>query len=98
MYLGRMAELADAETLYEDPKHPYTQALISAVPIPDPRIERTRKRMVLEGDVPSPINPPSGCTFHTRCPFAMDRCKTEVPAFRDVGGGHHVACHLMDDA
>ena len=98
MYLGRMAELADAETLYEDPKHPYTQALISAVPIPDPKIERTRQRIVLEGDVPSPINPPSGCTFHTRCPYAMDRCKTEVPAFRDVGDGHHVACHLMDDA
>jgi oligopeptide transport system ATP-binding protein len=98
MYLGRMVELAPAEDIYRDPRHPYTQALISAVPIPDPDIERTRDRIVLKGDVPSPINPPSGCTFHTRCPFVMDRCKAEAPEFRDTGAGHWVACHLMDDA
>ncbi|TDP64344.1 ABC transporter ATP-binding protein [Bradymonas sediminis] len=97
MYLGRMAELTDADTLYEKPLHPYTEALISAVPIPDPEVEATRKRIVLEGDVPSPLNPPSGCVFHTRCPYAFERCKKDVPDFREVEPGHWVACHLTDE-
>jgi len=97
MYLGRMAELTDADTLYEKPLHPYTEALISAVPIPDPEVEATRKRIVLEGDVPSPLNPPSGCVFHTRCPYAFERCKKDVPEFKEVEPGHWVACHLSDE-
>lgn len=97
MYLGRMAELTDADTLYEKPLHPYTEALISAVPIPDPEVEATRKRIVLEGDVPSPLNPPSGCVFHTRCPYAFERCKKDVPEFKEVEPGHWVACHLTDE-
>ena len=97
MYLGRMVEIADSQSLYTDPRHPYTQALISAVPIPDPAVEATRERIVLQGDVPSPLNPPPGCTFHTRCPFAWERCKRESPPLRDTGGGHRVACHLTDE-
>lgn len=97
MYLGRLAELTDSDTLYEKPLHPYTEALISAVPIPDPGIEATRKRIVLKGDVPSPLNPPSGCVFHTRCPYAWERCKKEVPEFKEVEPGHSVACHLTDE-
>jgi oligopeptide transport system ATP-binding protein len=98
MYLGRMAELAEADALYNDPRHPYTRALISAVPIPDPEIEQTRERIVLQGDVPSPLNPPSGCTFHTRCPFVMERCKREVPQLVEVAPNHQVACFLVDAA
>lgn len=97
MYLGNMVELATGEDLYERPSHPYTRALISAVPIPDPEVEETRERIVLEGDVPSPINPPSGCVFHTRCPFAWERCKKEKPAFHDIAQGHFVRCHLVEE-
>jgi len=94
MYLGKIVELTSKQALYDNPLHPYTQALLSAIPIPDPTL--TRERVILEGDVPSPINPPSGCRFHTRCPVAKDICKQEEPAFADVGGGHFVACHLVE--
>jgi oligopeptide/dipeptide ABC transporter ATP-binding protein len=93
MYLGRIVEFADADDVYRDPRHPYTRALISAIPEPNP--QRVRERIVLSGDVPSPINPPSGCPFHTRCPHATERCRVEQPALREVPGrtGHTVACH-----
>jgi len=94
MYLGKMVELADRDELYDNPLHPYTKALLSAVPIPDPVIEKKRERIILTGDVPSPINPPSGCHFHTRCPYVMDVCKVDEPAFAAQGSGHYVACHL----
>jgi oligopeptide transport system ATP-binding protein len=92
MYLGRVVEVATAEELYANPLHPYTEALLSAVPIPDPKIKR--KRIVLQGDVPNPIRPPSGCHFHTRCPIAEPRCSTEVPTLKSAGGRHQVSCHL----
>jgi oligopeptide transport system ATP-binding protein len=91
MYLGKMAESANAEELYQDPKHPYTQALLSAIPIPDPNYKK--ERVILRGDVPSPLNPPGGCYFHPRCPIAKENCKSEVPNFREVGGSHCVSCH-----
>jgi oligopeptide transport system ATP-binding protein len=94
MYLGKLAELTDRDELYDNPLHPYTQALLSAVPIPDPVIEEKRQRTILEGDVPSPANPPLGCNFSTRCPRVMDVCHEVDPEFRDLGGGHWVACHL----
>lgn len=94
MYLGRMVELSDREELYRNPLHPYTQALLSAVPIPDPDVQK--ERIILQGDVPSPADPPKGCAFHPRCPHVMDICKEERPAFEDQGGGHFVACHLMN--
>ncbi|MGC4108678.1 MAG: dipeptide ABC transporter ATP-binding protein [Thermomicrobiales bacterium] len=94
MYLGKIVEMADRNELYDDPLHPYTKALLSAVPIPDPVIERKRERIILTGDVPSPINPPSGCHFHTRCPYVMDVCKQIDPIFADQGRDHWVACHL----
>ena len=94
MYLGRIVEIASSRALYTDPKHPYTEALLSAVPIPDPSVKR--KRIVLTGDVPNPINPPKGCHFHPRCPKAMDRCRNEAPILKDLGQGHMAACHLND--
>jgi len=94
MYLGRIVEVAPARDLYTSPRHPYSEALLSAVPIPDPSLKR--KRMVLQGDVPSPLNPPAGCHFHPRCPRAMARCATEVPLLREVAPGRMAACHLND--
>ncbi len=94
MYLGKIVELAANNDLYDNPLHPYTKALLSAVPIPDPKIEKKRERLILTGDVPSPINPPSGCHFHTRCPYVMPVCKEIEPLFADQGSGHFVACHL----
>jgi len=92
MYLGKIVELASDAALYNNPQHPYTEALLSAVPIPDPTAQK--KRIILEGDVPSPINPPSGCHFHTRCPYKEKICEEIEPEFKDIGGGHWVACHL----
>ncbi|HET9260123.1 MAG TPA: dipeptide ABC transporter ATP-binding protein [Acidimicrobiia bacterium] len=96
MYLGKIMELADSDTLYADPKHPYTKALLSAVPVPDPKVEAQRKRVILEGDIPSPANPPPGCPFNTRCPEAQERCVLEVPEWRELGTGHWVACHFAE--
>jgi len=92
MYLGRIVELAERSALFANPQHPYTQALLSAVPVPDPRAKP--QRLILQGEVPSPIKPPSGCHFHTRCPYAEARCRTEVPLLRDITPGHSAACHL----
>jgi oligopeptide transport system ATP-binding protein len=94
MYLGKIVEIADRTALYEEPLHPYTRALLSAVPIPDPAVEATRERTVLGGEVPSPLNPPAGCVFHPRCPIAVGRCSAEIPPLRDLRGAHRGACHL----
>ena len=95
MYLGRIVEITGSDELYDNPLHPYTQALLSAVPIPDPVIDRQRKRILLTGDVPSPVNPPSGCNFHPRCSVASDICKEQVPELKNIGGEHWVACHRV---
>ncbi|MEL6298448.1 MAG: dipeptide ABC transporter ATP-binding protein [Pseudomonadota bacterium] len=96
MYLGRIVELASRDALFENPLHPYTRALMSAAPMPDPRAKK--ERIILTGDVPSPANPPSGCHFHTRCPFAIDRCRSEAPQLRTMPGGHQVSCHLVESS
>ena len=96
MYLGRLAELATREELFDNPLHPYTKALLSAVPETDPEHERTRTRQILQGDVPSPLNPPTGCRFHTRCPIAMDVCSKVIPAWQEAKPGHLVACHAVN--
>lgn len=97
MYLGRLVELTSSKTLYEQPLHPYTQALLSAIPIPDPDVEASRERIILRGELPSPINPPSGCVFRTRCPFAMEICKKKKPKWKEVDDNHFVACHLFNN-
>jgi len=96
MYLGKMVELADADEIYNRPLHPYSKSLLSAVPVPDPKIARANKRIVLTGDIPSPLNAPSGCPFRTRCPYASEQCAQEMPEFKEVSKGHFVACHNLD--
>ena len=96
MYLGKFMEMASGIEIAANPLHPYTKALMSAVPVPDPEVEETRQRIILEGDIPSPANPPEGCNFNTRCPLAADICFQEDPVFREIKTGHHVACHLVD--
>ena len=96
LYLGNMVELANSEDIYKNPSHPYTQALISAVPIPDPSVEKTKNLIIIEGDLPSPINPPSGCVFRTRCQKAQDICSQDKPEFKEVSSSHEVACHFND--
>ena len=97
MYLGKMVELADANEIYDHPLHPYSKSLLSAVPVPDPKIARANKRIVLSGDIPSPLNAPSGCPFRTRCPYACDKCAESMPEFKEVSAGHFVACHRVDE-
>lgn len=97
MYLGRMVELADAAEIYDHPLHPYSKSLLSAVPVPDPKIARANKRIVLSGDIPSPLNAPSGCPFRTRCQYATEMCALSMPEFKEVSSGHFVACHRIDE-
>ena len=97
MYLGSLVELTNKSELYSNPAHPYTQALLSSIPVPDPDVTERRERIVLQGDVPSPLNPPSGCKFRTRCRYSKSICAEITPELMDIGGGHFVACHLMND-
>ena len=97
MYLGKMVELADAEEIYNNPLHPYSKSLLSAVPVPDPKVARANKRIVLSGDIPSPLNAPSGCPFRTRCQYATEQCATAMPEFKEVSKGHFVACHRTEE-
>ena len=97
MYLGKMVELADANEVYDHPLHPYSKSLLSAVPVPDPKIARANRRIVLSGDIPSPLNAPSGCPFRTRCPYACDKCAESMPDFQEVSAGHFVACHRVGE-
>ena len=97
MYLGKMVELADAAEVYDHPLHPYSKSLISAVPVPDPKIARANKRIPLQGEIPSPLNAPSGCPFRTRCPYAQDKCAESMPEFKEVEKGHFVACHRTEE-
>jgi oligopeptide transport system ATP-binding protein len=96
MYLGKIVELADRDTIYANPQHPYTRALLAMVPIPDPAVERKRRRAPIAGEIPSALDPPAGCPFHTRCPLAFDRCAVEPPPLADLGGGHYAACFLAE--
>jgi oligopeptide/dipeptide ABC transporter ATP-binding protein len=95
MYLGRIVELADRDALYAAPQHPYTKALLDAAPVPDPKVERSRAPRALRGEIPSPLTPPSGCVFHTRCPIVGEECRREIPALRMLESGHRVACHKV---
>ena len=95
MYLGQMVELCEADEIYAHPLHPYTKGLLGSIPIANPRLARQKEKSSIEGDIPSPINPPAGCRFHTRCPYAKPECAQEKPQMKDVGGGHMVACHLF---
>ena len=97
MYLGKMVELADADEIYNNPLHPYSKSLISSVPVPDPKVARANKRIILSGDIPSPLNAPSGCPFRTRCPYADEACSGSMPEFKEVSSGHFVACHHLED-
>lgn len=97
MYLGKMVELADAAEIYDNPMHPYSKSLLSAVPVPDPKAARANKRIILSGDIPSPLNAPSGCPFRTRCQYATEKCAEAMPEFKEVASGHFVACHRTDE-
>ena len=96
MYLGQLVELCEAEEIYAHPLHPYTRGLLGAIPVANPKLVRQKVKSSIEGDIPSPIHPPSACRFHTRCPFATEKCKEEEPVLKDMGGGHLCACHLYD--
>jgi oligopeptide/dipeptide ABC transporter ATP-binding protein len=98
MYLGRIVEIGEREQIFESPQHPYTKALLSSVPIADPKLKSSRKRIILTGDVPNPRNPPAGCHFHTRCPMKTDKCMVASPVLQEIKPGHQVACHLAEPA